>query len=454
MRIITGLQPSGKLHVGNYFGAMEPAVRMQESGESFYFLADYHAMSTVHDANTLRENCSNLATDFLAVGLDPEKCVFFRQSAVPEVNELAWILSTVCPMGLLERCHSYKDKIAKGFSPSNALFTYPVLMAADILMYDSDLVPVGKDQKQHLEVTRDLAGKMNEQFGEGTCKLPDALIAEITAIVPGLDGQKMSKSYNNTLPIFGEEKAVRKLIMRIPTDSTPVEDPKPTEGSVILQLYKLFASAQGYEDMVRGFQNGGCGYGDFKKRLFDAYWEYFRPARERRAELEQAKQPQQKASETPKGAAPVHERPVTAKQPEDFRHHAGKPAMQPASLSIRERGQVPYGETVAEQASVPVVKAASIHHEQTPPVRTERQIIPSASLSQPNERQKTAPTITQATPRPARPVQNDTAPVIPERKRAAPAVKESNFTIRRTTARKEWTKTVKAAAKQKKGEKP
>ena len=175
---------------------------------------------------------------------------------------------------------------------------------------------------------------------------------------------------------------------------------------------------------------------------------------ERRAELEQAKQPQQKASETPKGAAPVHERPVTAKQPEDFRHHAGKPAMQPASLSIRERGQVPYGETVAEQASVPVVKAASIHHEQTPPVRTERQIIPSASLSQPNERQKTAPTITQATPRPARPVQNDTAPVIPERKRAAPAVKESNFTIRRITARKEWTKTVKAAAKQKKGEKP
>lgn len=286
MRIITGLQPSGKLHVGNYFGAMEPAVRMQESGESFYFLADYHAMSTVHDANTLRENCSNLATDFLAVGLDPEKCVFFRQSAVPEVNELAWILSTVCPMGLLERCHSYKDKIAKGFSPSNALFTYPVLMAADILMYDSDLVPVGKDQKQHLEVTRDLAGKMNEQFGEGTCKLPDALIAESTAIVPGLDGQKMSKSYNNTLPIFGEEKAVRKLIMRIPTDSTPVEDPKPTEGSVILQLYKLFASAQGYENMVRDFQNGGCGYGDFKKRLFDAYWEYFRPARERRAELE------------------------------------------------------------------------------------------------------------------------------------------------------------------------
>ena len=227
MRIITGLQPSGKLHVGNYFGAMEPAVRMQERGESYYFLADYHAMSTVHDAETLRENCKNLATDFLAVGLDPGKCVFFRQSSVPEVNELAWILGTVCPVGLLERCHSYKDKIAKGFSPSNALFTYPVLMAADILMYDSDLVPVGKDQKQHLEVTRDLAGKMNEQFGEGTCKLPDALIAESTAIVPGLDGQKMSKSYNNTLPIFGEEKAVRKLIMKIPTDSPLWKIPNP-----------------------------------------------------------------------------------------------------------------------------------------------------------------------------------------------------------------------------------
>ena len=286
MRILSGLQPSGRLHLGNYFGMMQPALQLQHEGDAFYFIADYHSLTSVHDPAALRQHSQDLALDFLACGLDPAKATFFRQSDVPEVCELAWLLSTVTPMGLLERCHSYKDKIAKGFSPSNALFTYPVLMAADILMYDSDLVPVGKDQKQHLEVTRDLAGKMNEQFGEGTCKLPDALIAESTAIVPGLDGQKMSKSYNNTLPIFGEEKAVRKLIMRIPTDSTPVEDPKPTEGSVILQLYKLFASAQGYEDMVRGFQNGGCGYGDFKKRLFDAYWEYFRPARERRAELE------------------------------------------------------------------------------------------------------------------------------------------------------------------------
>lgn len=285
MRILTGLQPSGVVHIGNYFGAMDPAVRLQEQGEAFYFIADYHAMTTVHEPEKLREYVRGLAMDFLSVGLDPERCVFFRQSSIPEVNELSWILGTVCPMGLLERCHSYKDKVAKGFTPSYGLFAYPVLMAADILLYDSDQVPVGKDQKQHVEVTRDLAGKFNEQFGEGLLKLPDPIIAESTAVVPGLDGQKMSKSYDNTLPIFGEEKPLRKLVMRIPTDSTPLEDPKPTEGSVILQLYKLFASAEGYSSMVDDFRKGGCGYGDFKKRLFDAYWEYFRSARERRAEL-------------------------------------------------------------------------------------------------------------------------------------------------------------------------
>ena len=191
-------------------------------------------------------------------------------------------------MGLLERCHSYKDKLAKGFAASYGLFAYPVLMAADILLYDSDQVPVGKDQKQHVEVTRDLAGKFNDQYGEGLLKLPEPIIAESTAVVPGLDGQKMSKSYGNTLPVFGAEKAMRKLIMRIPTDSTPIEDPKPTEGSIILQLYRLFASAEGYSAMVDDFLKGGCGYGDFKKRLFEAYWEYFRKARERRAELEAA----------------------------------------------------------------------------------------------------------------------------------------------------------------------
>jgi tryptophanyl-tRNA synthetase len=285
MRILTGLQPSGKLHVGNYFGAMEPAVRLQDEGEAFYFIADYHAMTTTQDPASLRENVRELAVDFLACGLDPARAVFFRQSAVPEVNELAWILSTVCPMSLLAKCHSYKDKTAQGIAPHHALFAYPVLMAADILLYDSNKVPVGKDQKQHLEVTRDLAGKLNESFGEGTVVLPDPIIREDTAIVIGLDGRKMSKSYHNTLPIFGDEKPLKKLIMKITTDSTPVEDPKPTENSTILALYKLFASEADYQSMVADHERGGIGYGDFKKRLAEAYWDFFAPMRARRAEI-------------------------------------------------------------------------------------------------------------------------------------------------------------------------
>ena len=284
MRFLTGLQPSGQLHIGNYFGAIQPAVQLQEQGEGFYFIANYHAMTTMESAAKLRENTRGLAVDFLACGLDPAKSVFFAQSAVPEVNELAWILSTVCPMGLLERCHSYKEKMAKGFAASHALFAYPALMAADILLYNSDAVPVGKDQKQHLEVTRDLAGKLNDTFGEQLFKLPEPIISEVTAVVPGLDGQKMSKSYGNTLPIFGEEKALRKLInKKVVTDATPLEEPKPTEGSIILALYKLFASPEQYADMVARHQAGGVGYGQFKKELFEAYWEFFRPARERRA---------------------------------------------------------------------------------------------------------------------------------------------------------------------------
>lgn len=285
MRTLTGLQPSGKLHVGNYFGAMEPAVQLQHEGEAFYFIADYHAMTTTTSPADLRENVRELAIDFLACGLDPKKSLFYRQSAVPEVNELAWILSTICPMGLLERCHSYKDKVAKGISANHALFAYPVLMAADILLYDATLVPVGDDQKQHLEVTRDLAGKMNDQFGEGTLVVPEARIRDKVAKVPGLDGQKMSKSYNNTLPIFGPEKPLRKTVMRIVTDSTPVEDPKPTENSVILDLYKLFASEADHATMVADYQAGGCGYGDFKKRLWEAYWDFFAPMRVKREEL-------------------------------------------------------------------------------------------------------------------------------------------------------------------------
>ena len=285
MRSLTGLQPSGKLHIGNYFGAIQPAVRLQEMGEAFYFIADYHAMTSSQDPAALRQNVRELAVDFLACGLDPQRAVFFRQSAVPEVNELAWILSTVCPMSLLAKCHSYKDKIAQGIAPNHGLFAYPILMAADILLYDSNQVPVGKDQKQHLEVTRDIAIKLNETFGEGTVVLPEPIIREDTAVVVGLDGRKMSKSYGNTLPIFGAEKTLKKLIMKITTDSTPVEAPKPVANSTLLALYKLHASEADYASMVEDHQRGGIGYGNFKQRLADAYWDYYAPMRERRIQV-------------------------------------------------------------------------------------------------------------------------------------------------------------------------
>ena len=286
MRILTGLQPSGKLHIGNYFGAMQPAVQLQDQGEAFYFIADYHAMTSMSDADTLRANIQDLAIDFLACGLDPEKATIFRQSDIPEVNELAWILSTVCPMGLLERVHSYKDKVAKGLDANHALFAYSTLMAADILLYDSELVPVGKDQKQHLEMTRDLAGKINDRFGENTLVIPESQIKESTAIVPGIDGQKMSKSYNNTIPLTGGQKAIRKSIMRIVTDSTPVEDPKATEGSTVISLCKLFADDDAVNQIITDHEAGGFGYGDFKQRVFDAYWEFFTPVRQKREQLE------------------------------------------------------------------------------------------------------------------------------------------------------------------------
>lgn len=286
MRILTGFQPSGKLHIGNYFGAMQPAVQLQDQGDAFYFLADYHAMTSMSEAATLRENVQNLAIDLLACGLDPEKATIFRQSDIPEVNELAWILSTVCPMGLLERCHSYKDKVAKGIPANHALFAYPALMAADILLYDANIVPVGKDQKQHAEVTRDLAQKINDKFGGGTLIIPEPQIKENTAAVPGIDGQKMSKSYDNTIPLTGGKKAIRKTIMRIVTDSTAVEDPKPTEGSNVIALYKLFADEAAVNQMIAEHEAGGFGYSHFKQTLFDAYWEHFSAVREKREELE------------------------------------------------------------------------------------------------------------------------------------------------------------------------
>jgi tryptophanyl-tRNA synthetase len=285
MRILSGLQPSGRLHIGNYFGMMEAALKLQHEGEAFYFIADYHSLTSIQDGKLLRSHVRDLAIDFLACGLDPAKCVLFRQSDVPEHTELAWILSTVTPMGLLERCHSYKDKIANGLSPSHGLFAYPVLMAADILIYDSDIVPVGKDQKQHVEVTRDIAVKMNLAFGEGLLKVPEPRIREETAVVPGLDGRKMSKSYDNTIQLFEEPGALKKKIMRIVMDSTPLEDPKPIENNSVLALYKLVASPADYQTMVDDHLRGGIGYGDFKKRLLEAMLAHFAPFRERRAEI-------------------------------------------------------------------------------------------------------------------------------------------------------------------------
>ena len=285
MRILSGIQPSGTPHLGNYFGMMKPAIELQERGEAYYFIADFHALTTVQNAAALRANVHELALDFLACGLDPARSEFFRQSDVPQVAELAWILSTVTPMGLLERCHSFKDKTSRGIAPSHGLFAYPVLMAADILIYDSDIVPVGRDQKQHLEVTRDIAIKMNETFGS-IFKLPEPAIQESTAVVPGLDGAKMSKSYHNTIDLFAPENVLRKKIMGIKTDSTPVEEPKPMEGSVILALHKLVASEADHLAMENDFRVGGAGYGDLKKRLFGAVWEYFAPFRAKRVELE------------------------------------------------------------------------------------------------------------------------------------------------------------------------
>src|SRR6266850_412122 len=284
MRILSGIQPSGVLHIGNYFGMMRPAIELQKEGETFYFIADYHALTSVRNPEALRENSRRVALDFLACGLDPERAALFKQSDVPQVTELAWILSTIAPMGLLERAHSFKDKLARGMSPTGGLFSYPVLMAADILIYDSDVVPVGKDQKQHIEMTRDLAGKMNEQFGQ-IFKLPEPRIQAATEAVPGLDGQKMSKSYGNTIDIFGDEKETRKRVMSIVTDSTPVEKPKDPSRSTITQLYSLFASKSELEEMHARFKKGGTGYGDFKKQLFEKLWEYFLPMRKRREEI-------------------------------------------------------------------------------------------------------------------------------------------------------------------------
>src|SRR5881409_1761050 len=285
MRILSGIQPSGALHLGNYFGMMQPAIELQDKGEAFYFIADYHSMTSLFDPDERRKNTLDVALDFLACGLDPKKSVFFRQSDVPEVTELTWMLSTVTPMGLLERCTSYKDKIAKGISPNHGLFAYPVLMAADILIYDSNVVPVGQDQKQHVEITRDIAIKFNEQYGP-TFLIPEPQIRAAVAKVPGTDGEKMSKSYGNTIEIFGEEKAVLKKIMGIKMDSRTPQEPKPdAENNLAIQLLKLVAPTEFAVDCQERLRAGGFGYGDLKKSLFEQYWNYFAAARRKRAEL-------------------------------------------------------------------------------------------------------------------------------------------------------------------------
>ena len=285
MRILTGIQPSGTPHIGNYFGAMRQIVASQEKGETFIFLADYHSLTTSPEPEQLRRNVQELALNYLACGVDPQKAILFRQSDVPQVCELCWILNNVTPVGLLERAHSYKDKLAKGFAPNNGLFSYPVLMASDILIYRSDLVPVGKDQKQHLEITRDIAIKFNNRYGE-IFTIPEELIPDEVAIVPGIDGQKMSKSYNNTIPIFGKEKEIKKTIMSVVTDCKQLEEPKDPDHCNVVALFKLVATPDELEEMKARYRAGGYGYGHAKLALFDKLWAYFEPMRNRRAELE------------------------------------------------------------------------------------------------------------------------------------------------------------------------
>lgn len=285
-RSLSGIQPSGILHLGNYFGAMKQFIDTQNSGEydGFYFIADYHSLTSLTDPKALKDNTYNIVLDYLALGLDPKKSTIFLQSDVPEHTELSWLLSNVTPVGLLERGHSYKDKIAKGISPNTGLLTYPVLMAADILMYDTDVVPVGKDQKQHLEFARDIAMKFNQQYNVDLFKLPEPLILDDSAIVPGTDGQKMSKSYGNTINMFASKKELKKQVMSIVTDSTPLEDSKDPNNNVA-KLYALFASIEKQNEMKEKFLAGNYGYGHAKTEVLNAILEYFGEARERREEL-------------------------------------------------------------------------------------------------------------------------------------------------------------------------
>ncbi len=284
MRVLSGIQPSGALHLGNYFGMMQKMIAHQEEQELFCFIANYHAMTSLSDGKALARGTLEAAASFLALGLDPEKSVFWVQSDLPEVQELTWYLSNFTPMGLLERCHSYKDKVGKGIAANHGLFAYPVLMAADILLFQSEKVPVGKDQKQHVEVTRDIAIKFNNQYGD-IFTLPEPEIDDDVATVPGLDGQKMSKSYGNTIDLFLDDKALRKQVMRIVTDPSPVEAPKDPDACNIFQIFSLFLSAGERESLRQRYLAGGLAYGDVKQELYETIRDFFAPFRERRQEL-------------------------------------------------------------------------------------------------------------------------------------------------------------------------
>ncbi len=286
MRILSGVQPSGKLHLGNYFGAMSQHIAGQSEHESYIFIANYHALTTIQDADRLCDLTRDVAMDYLALGLDPEKACLFRQSDVPEVTELSWILSTVTGKGLLDRAVSYKDKIAKGLTPSMGLYSYPILQAADILIYRSDAVPVGKDQAQHIEMTADMAGYFNNTYDCDVFVIPKVKLNE-AAVVPGIDGEKMSKSYGNTIDLFDAPKAVKKRIMSIKTDSTPVEDPKNPDTCNVFAMLRLFATADELAEWTKRYRAGGMGYGDAKKRVVELFEEKFAPARDRRAVLEE-----------------------------------------------------------------------------------------------------------------------------------------------------------------------
>ncbi len=285
MRVLSGIQPSGRLHIGNYFGAMRQHLQLQAQHQGFYFIADYHALTSNPSPEDIAKHTLDVAMDYLALGLDTEKTIFWRQSDVPEVTELTWLLSCITPMGLLQRCVSFKDKVAQGISANHGLFAYPVLQAADILIFQSQLVPVGADQKQHIEVTRDIAMRFNNAYGE-IFTVPEGHIIESVAVVPGIDGRKMSKSYGNTIEIFEPEASVRKKVMRIVTDSKGVDEPKDPDTCNVFALLKLFASADELAEWDKKYRAGGTGYSVAKKRLAELMIEYFKPYREKRAELE------------------------------------------------------------------------------------------------------------------------------------------------------------------------